>query len=301
MRAIMIFENINPRYPIYIPSKDRAELNGTANVFIKDKIKFKIVLEPSQVKKYSQYYDPDLFLIMPKDNMKLLGSRLWIREHSIKNGFKRHWQFDDNITAFYFKWKGINIPVDSGKAIRIVEDFTDRYVNIGISGFNYDFFTTSSLKKPMRINCHVYSACLINNEMPYKWRLFYNDDTDLCLQVLTNNLCTVQFNILNVHKLRTMTVKGGNTDDLYKGSGRLKMARTLEEVWPQYVETKWRFGRPQHVVKNSWRMFKQPLIRRKDIDWEDLPKIDDYGLKPKQVKQQIKSKKLKQLLKNKGS
>ena len=36
-------------------------------------------------------------MILPKDNLKALGSRLWIREHSIKNGFDKHWQFDDNI------------------------------------------------------------------------------------------------------------------------------------------------------------------------------------------------------------
>ena len=29
--------------------------------------------------------------------MKLLGSRLWIRKHSIDSGHSRHWQFDDNI------------------------------------------------------------------------------------------------------------------------------------------------------------------------------------------------------------
>lgn len=120
--------------------------------------------------------------------------------------------------------------------------------------------------------------------MPYKWRLIYNDDTDLCLQVLTGGMCTVLFNAFYVKKLRTMTVKGGNTDDLYQGDGRLKMARALEAAWPGIVTTQWRFGRPQHVIKNAWRDFKQPLIRRDDIDWNELGQINDYGLRLKQMK-----------------
>lgn len=127
-------------------------------------------------------------------------------------------------------------------------------------------------KKPFVTNVHVYSATLVNNRMPYKWRLLYNDDTDICLQVLDNGMCTVLFNAFLVKKIKTMVLKGGNSNDLYKGDGRLVMARTLEEVWPQYVDTKIRFGRPQHVINNNWRMFKQPLIRRTDINWEEISK-----------------------------
>ena len=83
-----------------------------------------------------------------------------------------------------------------------------------------------------------------------------------------------------------MTVKGGNTTDLYQKDGRLLMARALEEVHPDCVTTKLRFGRPQHVV--NWRQFKHlRLIRRKDIDWSELEnKTNNYGLELKQLKKQ---------------
>jgi hypothetical protein len=81
-----------------------------------------------------------------------------------------------------------------------------------------------------------------------------------------------------------MLVKGGNTDDLYQKDGRLLMARTIEEVYPQYCQTKIRYGRPQHVV--NWDAFKGlKLIRRKDINWEELEnKTNNYGLELKQLK-----------------
>lgn len=267
---------MKPRYPIYIPSKNRAKLAHTIRFFIEDKVDFYVVVEPSQADNYKEFRDH--LLVLPKDGMRLLGSRLWIREHSIKNGFKRHWQFDDNIRYIGRYHKGERIRCDSNKAIAIVEDFTDRYTNIGVSGFNYRMFVVYK-KYPYTLNTKVYSASLINNEMPYKWRLYYNDDTDLCLQCVTNGLCTLAFNTLFVEKITTMKVKGGNTGDLYQKDGRLLMARSLEEVWGnEYVETKWRFGRPQHVVKNSWNQFTHPLIRRTDIDWDKI-KQQEYKFK----------------------
>lgn len=274
-----------PRYPIYIPSKDRADVCYTAKFFLQDNVDFKIVVEPSQEKAYEDIFGSERLLILPEDGLRLLGSRLWIREHSLSLGYDRHWQFDDNIRWIGRYHKGKKIRTDSNTAICVVEDFTDRYTNIGLSGFNYDMFIVNGTSpNPYILNCKVYSGSLVNNRMPYKWRLYYNDDTDLCLQCLKNDLCTVQFNAFHIKKIKTMVVKGGNTDDLYQKDGRLLMARALEEVHPDCVQTKWRFNRPQHVV--DWKQFKHlRLIRRKDINWEELEnKTNNYGLELKQLK-----------------
>jgi hypothetical protein len=74
-------------------------------------------------------------------------------------------------------------------------------------------------------------------------------------------------------------MKGGNTDALYRGDGRLKMARSLERLWPRVVTVRRRFKRPQHVVRYNWRKFDVPLRRRGDLSLEDLPLVDEYGLK----------------------
>jgi hypothetical protein len=91
-----------------------------------------------------------------------------------------------------------------------------------------------------------------------------------------------------------MTMKGGNSAELYKGDGRLVMAHSLEVAWPGVVETKRRFQRPQHVIKNAWRHFDTQLIRRTDIDWEKIGKTNEYGMKLVK-KQEIKSKSVNKL------
>jgi len=285
------------KYPIYVLSKGRFNNCLTAKCFVKDNVDFFLVVEPQEYKEYKKNFPKTNILILPDGHYGkgAIPVRNWIWQHSKNNGHTRHWEFDDNITQFRRLNKGKRIRCNSLKAINVIEEFTDRYKNIAISGFNYTFFVMNHMQHPFFLNCHVYSALLIDNNIPYRWRLRYNADTDLCLQVLDNKLCTVLFNAFTVDKMATMKMKGGNTDR-YKGDGRLVMARTLEEIWPQYVETKIRFGRPQHVIKNQWKNFIHPLVRRTDIDWNKIEN-KKYDFKLKKI-DNIKSKSLNKFYKD---
>lgn len=261
-------------------------------MFIEDGVDFKLIVEPQEFKQYQKLYG-DKVVKLPFKN-KGLGSfpaRNWCWEDSIKNNFKRHWIFDDNIRNIYFFVKGIRVLSTSLPALRFIEDITENYTNIAISGMNYVMFAVKTKIRPFVLNHHIYSNLLILNEIPYRWRLRYNEDTDLNLQVLKNNYCTLYTNIFLIQKMRTMTMKGGNSDKLYKDNGRLKMARMLEKVHPDVVSVRWRFKRPQHVV--NWNKFKQPLI---SIDNPKKIKLEDYG-SLKQVGP-VKNKELIQLLKD---
>jgi len=291
-----------PEYPIYIISKGRFDCCLTAHFFIKDKVNFHIVVEPQEAEEYTKRFGKERVLVLPFSNLGLgsIPVRNWVWDHSIKNGHKRHWIFDDNIRQIMRRYRGKRIPCNTNVALKVAEDFTNRYENIGISGLNYSMFVIDQDMAPFYLNNHVYSCLLILNSMPFRWRGRYNEDTDLCLQVLSGGLCTVLFNAFMIQKAATMTMKGGNTAELYKGDGRLKMSRSLEKRWPGVVTTVRKFSRPQHQVKDNWEAFDTKLIRRKDIDWDNL-KPNEYGMKLTQVKK-IKSVRMKSLLKqyNKG-
>ena len=261
---------MKPRYPIYVLSKGRFNNCLTAKFFIADELDFYLVVEEQEYIDYKKYFPNTKILILPEESSGkgAIHVRNWIWSHSKKNGFERHWEFDDNISLIRRLHSGKRIPINSNLAISIIEDFTDRYTNIAISGFNYTMFVMNDTKQIYYLNCHVYSGMLIKNDMPYRWRLNYNADTDLCLQVLNDGLCTVSFNQFMIDKVATMKMKGGNTEK-YQGNGRFKMAKLLEMVWPNYVKTVWKFNRPQHSI--AWKkFFKQNLIRRTDIDWQSL-------------------------------
>jgi len=285
----------NPKYPVYIISKGRYENCLTAKMLIEDKVPFYLVVEPQEKNEYAQRYGSDRILVLPFSNLGLGGipARNWVKQHATESGVKRHWILDDNIRYVRRLHKGKRIICNAGKAFAITEEFTDRYENIAIAGLNYTFFAINVMP-PFYLNVHVYSCLLILNEIPYNWRGRYNEDTDLCLQVLSGGWCTVLMNAFLCDKQATMTMKGGNTDVLYKEDGRLTMAKSLERVWPGVVTVDRRYQRPQHVVKGSWRKFDTQLIRRKDIDWDNL-QTNNFGFKLKQVKE-IKSAAIKKLL-----
>ena len=72
-----------------------------------------------------------------------------------------------------------------------------------------------------------------------------------------------------------MQMKGGNTDELYQGDGRLKMAQSLMEQHPDVTRLMSRFGRWQHYV--DYRRFKHnQLIRKPGLP--EFSTVDNYGM-----------------------
>lgn len=265
-----------PAYPVYIPSKGRIKHPYTADQLVEYEVPFHIVVEPQEEAEYRAKFG-DHVLVLPFSNLGLgsIPARNWIWDHAKESGAERHWIIDDNVRRFMRLYKGERIPCEAGLALYTCEQFTDRYTNIALSGLAYKMFVGKFTAHPYYHNVHVYSCTLIKTDIPNRWRGRYNEDVDLCLQVLADGWCTVLINVYSADKLKTMIVKGGNTAELYAGDGRLTMARSLERMWPGTVRVDRRFGRPQHVV--NWKKFDTPLIRRDDFNWEELPDIDEFG------------------------
>ncbi len=105
------------------------------------------------------------------------------------------------------------------------------------------------------MNTRIYSCILIKNDIPYRWRGRYNEDTDLSIRALKDGWCTVLFNAFLAGKSATMSMKGGNTDELYQDDGRMKMAESLRDQHPDIVEITEKWGRPQHHV--NYKIFRR--------------------------------------------
>lgn len=273
---------MTPRYPIYIVSKGRWRPNRalTARFLLQEAVPFLVAVEEHEVPWYRRYLPEEVVLPMPFSNLGLgsIPARNFIWEHARERNSGSHWILDDNIGMIRRLWRGRRIPCDSGPAFAATEDFADRYENVGIAGLNYQMFCVPG-SPPYRTNVHVYSCLLIRNDLPFRWRGRYNEDTDLCLQALTGGWATILVNAFMVDKKTTMTMKGGNSATLYKGNGRMEMARALERAWPGLATVTKKYGRPQHHV--NWRVFEDnpPLRLREGIDLDELPISDEYGLR----------------------
>lgn len=255
---------MNPKYPVYIVSKGRWEARLTSKALEVMRVPYHIVIEPQEYDQYAAVIDPLKILILPFSNLGLgsIPARNWIWDHSIEQGAERHWILDDNIAWFARMYKGKKLEIDSGVCFKAVEDWADRYQNVALAGLQYEMFMPAIDKQPaFLLNTRVYSCILIKNNIPYRWRGRYNEDTDLSLRVLKDGWCTFLIQAFVCKKIATMKMKGGNTDELYQGDGRLKMAQSLQEQHPDVTKITWKWGRWQHQV--DYRPFKnnRPILR----------------------------------------
>jgi hypothetical protein len=269
----------NPNYPVYVISKGRWESRKTVKALILRNIPFHVVVEPQEYDQYSAVIEPQNILTLPFSNLGQgsIPARNWVWEHAISEGAVRHWILDDNIRDFYRLNKNIKYRTDSGDTFKACEDFVDRYENIALAGMQYELLTPRIYKcPPFILNTRIYSCILIKNDIPYRWRGRYNEDTDLSLRALKDGWCTVLFYAFLADKQATMTMKGGNTDELYKDDGRLLMAQSLQRQHPDVTKITRKWGRWQHHV--DYRPFKHnKLIKREGIE---IPQgVNNYGMK----------------------
>ena len=269
---------MNPKYPVYVISKGRWESRLTSKALERMKVPYHIVVEPQEFDNYASVIDKQKILTLPFSNLGQgsIPARNWVWEHSISINAKKHWIMDDNIYDFYRLNRNTRNIVQTGTIFKICEDFTDRYENVPISGLNYRFFMVpTDSHPPYYLNTRVYSCILIDNTLKHKWRGRYNEDTDLCIRALKDGFCTILFNAFLQEKAGTMTVKGGNTDELYADDGRLKMAKSLQEQHPDICTVTWKFNRWQHQV--NYTVFeKNKLIKKNNVEIKQG--IDNYGL-----------------------
>jgi hypothetical protein len=294
---------MNPNHPVYIISKGRHETMITSRSLARMKVPHYIAIEPQDEVNYEKALDN--FKI--RDYVTLLiapfsnhgdgpgRARNWCWDHSISIGADSHWVLDDNIGDFYRLHKNVRIRVESGAIFRAAEDFVDRFENVPISGFQYRFFIAPNQKYPPFVtNTRIYSTLLISNDCKHRWRGRYNEDTDICLRVLKDGDCTIQFNAFLQGKAATQTVKGGNTEEFYhkegtqdkskwrdgrlNSEGTINKSQMLVDMHPDVARIVWRYGRWHHYV--DYEPFKKNKLRFKPgFDINQVPKVNNYNMK----------------------
>lgn len=284
---------MNPKYPIYIISKGRWQKRQTSKALELMQVPYRIVIEPQEYENYAKFINADKILILPFSNLGKgsIPARNWVWEHSISEGYQRHWILDDNMDSFYRLNRNMKLIVTSGAIFKAAEDFVDRYENIALSGFQYNSFVfKDAVVPPYRLNTRIYSCILIDNKIPYRWRGKYNEDTDLSLRALKDGYCTMLFNAFLVNKETTMRAKGGNTEELYKQTNnRKEFAESLKEQHPDVVDVVWKFNRWHHDV--DYKPFKKnKLIKNNDAIIYNT--VNNYGMIVKEYDEKMHITKL---------
>jgi hypothetical protein len=280
-----------PRFPLYIPTKGRADSRLTAKALAKMGVPYRLVVEQQDWDAYVKHEPASNLLVLDPEyqrkyetldsvgDAKPKGSgpaRNFIWDHSISEGHAFHWIMDDNIRWFGRMYRNKRVRVETGACFRAMEDFVLRYDNIAMAGPAYAMFAFCEHQErlpPFVLNTRLFSCNLIRNDVAHRWRGRFNEDAILSIDMLKAGWCTVQFNAFVQAKLRTMTMKGGNTDSIYT-EGTLPKSRMLVATHPDIATLKYKFKRWHHHV--NYRVFKQQL--RLKPGYEPKPGRDEYGM-----------------------
>lgn len=274
------FDDNQPRYPIYIVSKGRADSRFTARTLEKMGVPYRVLIEPQDWHSYKAVIDPKKLLVAPFSNHGDGPGRArnYVWDHAISEGYAAHWVMDDNLDGFFLLHENERVRANDGGFFRVMEDFFDRFENLYIAGPQYKFFCSpKSPYPPFITNTRIYSCLLIRNDCRHRWRGRYNEDTDLSLRVLKDGDCTLQWNAFLQGKLGTQLLAGGNTAEFYHAeyvddpdeielgqthaAGTWLKSKMLVDLHPDVSTLVERFGRWHHHVDYSG--FKQNKLRFK--------------------------------------
>jgi len=267
------------RYPIYIISKGRSDRCITSRSLDRMDVNHRVVIEPQERKEYVKHIDESKLIDLPFSNLEQgsIPARNWVWQDSISKGFDRHWILDDNIEAFNRLHMNDKLEVRCDATFKASEDFTDRFQNVGLSGMNYySFCKSNDAIPPYYLNTRIYSCILVRNDLPFRWRGKYNEDTDLSLRVLKSGQCTILFNAFLCGKVTSMRMKGGNTDSVYaETDNRLEFAQSLVNQHPDVAKVTKKFGRWHHQV--NYKPFKKNILKFRD-NYVSKYGVNNYGM-----------------------
>jgi len=268
---------MNPQFPVYIVSKGRHDTRQTMRALDKMGVLYYVVVEAQELDLYASVIEREKLLVLDAqfqrdyDTCDDLGdskskgpgaARNFAWAHALAAGAAWHWVMDDNIARFITLRHNQKFVVTDGTLFRCMEDFCLRYTNVVMAGPNYHYFAKRKQKLPAFIwNTRIYSCNLIRNDLAFRWRGRYNEDTDLSLRILKAGSCTVQFNAFLQAKAPTQTVKGGCDRDFYSIEGTKPKSEMQVQLHPDVSRLVWKFNRWHHHVDYSRFRNNEPILK----------------------------------------
>src|SRR5215472_7358198 len=305
----------NPRFPVFIASKGRWQHPITMRALAAMQVPYRVLVEEAEASFYALAVGSDRVLVLPKryqdeyETCDELGdtkskgpgpARNYAWDLSVEEGYPWHWVMDDNIRYFYRRNYQRRLHATTGTVLHAMEEFTLRYENIALAGPQYDKFVPDLQNgPPFILNTRIYSCILVRNDLPYRWRGRYNEDTDLSLRALKDGWATVCFHAFLQGKITTQTLAGGNTDEFYSREGTLPKSRMLVRMHPDVARLVWRYGRWHHQV--NYRSFQHAARNQLRFRPDYVPEAEpnEMGMDLKVVKD-VTSRRVRKLLRDTG-
>ena len=223
------------KYPIVILSFNRAnDKDGLTHILLsKMKINHKLFIEPQHEKQYRKWYDETYceLIVCPRnfseDDMGSCRVRTYICEY-FKEITDRVWMLDDNIRKYIRYHLGKKKEIIGSGIFTSVEDYIDRYDNVGLVSHNLNGLTRCDVRVCIVKNGKQFSSILCPTDTI--WSHKYEEDLLLSIEYVEKGLCNLCFNHIQYDKLTSGTNNGGNQDKVYNDGGYSRKIDYLHET-----------------------------------------------------------------------
>jgi hypothetical protein len=220
------------RYPIYIPSRGRAETAATPRLFDAS-APYWFVVDESEAAAYRHRYGAEHVLENHEPvNQGLIAARNFCKDHAASIGAKYHWQLDDDIKSianYSAKKRGDLSPAE---CLSYAETFVGRYANIGAACLGFTTFGLMA-KVPYELNKGMAGCVLYRSDVPYEFREDVPEDAEYTLQLLAGGWVTVKFYAFLITVPPLGSKPGGLQVSVYQNLA-VQDARVdrMRQLWP---------------------------------------------------------------------
>jgi hypothetical protein len=217
-------ENPKPKYPICVLSFKRANDCGRSHRTLTElKLHHKLFVEPSQEQDYLNWFDDSYceLVVCPEDFSKqTMGStpvRNFILDWGLEQGIDRVWMLDDNIKGYNRLYQGVKCKIVSSVIFTHIEDYIQRYDNVGAVSHNYNPLVNESDRRACIVkNGKCYSSMLLKTDPEVRFRYKHQEDNLISLEYIHLGYTNLCFNSVCYDKHTSGKDKGGNKEGVYK-------------------------------------------------------------------------------------
>lgn len=246
------------KYPIFVPSKGRANASKTIEKLWEDGANYRVVVEPQEHFYYKEAYPAADFIMLPQQGQGIGYVRQYILDYARREGLSHYWMLDDDISGmFEVKEKKCIRSSFQSVLAQAEKQFTARK-DIGQGALEYQQFAWSA-GFPFKFNSYCDVAVFINvgltKKINYRSFMDLKEDRDFTLQILHSGLRTMRTCWLAFGAPKNGSNAGG-LQDVYKQSGReMEAVKRMVAEWPKYCSPQIKpDGR--YDCKINWKAFK---------------------------------------------
>jgi hypothetical protein len=244
-------------WPIFIPSKGRAQTQKTGQLLAQAKIPFNFVVEPSELNAYSQIGNA---IKLPENGMGLAYSRNFTLNHARQNSIKWFWMLDDDINGFHKSNGKKNSKCNAAEALLTAQMILSGIPKLGQGALEYQQYSWSA-KSQLKLNGYCDVAVCINTEKTkecqFRKEVDLKLDRDFTLQVLANGALTARASQIAFSAPKNGSNKGGLHDVYAKQNWEKSCSQKMQEIWGPEICALFQKPDGRHDVKINWSHFSK--------------------------------------------